>query len=155
MDVLLINLQILSKVPKYGRLKRAVNGLISLEDAAVFTNLKRWVLADGRHQSMADIRRIVDDAEERVLALLDSRFLGEASEEGRCVDAKLTNLYNALSGAVHGMESLSTTYAADLTLVAELDIVMVKIEAVLQRIKRPPVGRSQPQATVSGLYLWD
>ena len=41
MDVLLINLQILSKVPKYGRLKRAVNGLISLEDAAVFTNLKR------------------------------------------------------------------------------------------------------------------
>ena len=135
MDVLLINLQILSKVPKYGRLKRAVNGLISLEDAAVFTNLKRWVLADGRHQSMADIRRIVDDAEERVLALLDSRFLGEASEEGRCEDAKLTNLYNALSGAVHGMESLSTTYAADLTLVAELDIVMVKIEAVLERIK--------------------
>lgn len=135
MDTLLINLQILSKCPKYGRLKRAVNGLISLEDASRWTDVKRWLLADGRHQTMADVRRIVADAEERILALLDSRFLGETSEEGRCVEGKLTNVYNALSGAVHGMESLSTTYAADLTLVAELDIIMVKIEALLERIR--------------------
>jgi hypothetical protein len=45
-DTLLINLKIISKIPKNGRISRSYDGVISLEHDSVLQSIKRFLTKD-------------------------------------------------------------------------------------------------------------
>ena len=135
MDILLRNLQILGKVPKYGRIKRSNNGVIALEDSAFYTGVKRYVNAEGRLQTLHDIKTIVADAEDKVTAIVNSRFFNTQSIEGDELGRDLTALHNLITCAMTGIENLKATYSPDLTVVAELEVVVMKLQRVFSKVE--------------------
>lgn len=135
MDILLRNLQILGKVPKYGRIKRSHNGVIALEDSAFYTGAKRYVNAEGRLQTLHDIKTIVADAEDKVTAIVNSRYFNTQSIEGDELWRDLTALHSLISSAMTGIENLKATYSPDLTVVAELEVVVMKLQRVFSKVE--------------------
>ncbi len=135
MDILLRNLQILGKVPKYGRIKRSHNGVIALEDNSFYTGAKRYVNAEGRLQTLYDIKTIVADAEDKVTAIVNSRFFNTQSIEGDELLRDLHALHGLITCAMTGIENLKSTYSADLTIVAELEVVLMKLHRVSSKVE--------------------
>ena len=54
-DKLLINLKIISKIQKNGRISRSYDGIISLESDVIYQSIKRFVLNDSRKQAIFEI----------------------------------------------------------------------------------------------------
>ena len=135
MDVLLRNLQILGKVPKYGRIKRSHKGVIALEDNSFYTGAKRYVNTEGRVQTLHDIKTIVADAEDKVSAIVNSRYFNTQSIEGDELWRDLNALHGLISCAMAGIENLKATYSSDLTVVAELEVVVMKLQRVFSKVE--------------------
>lgn len=140
MDNLLRNLQILGKVPKYGRIKRSLNGVIALEDNVFYTGAKRYLNAEGRLQTLHDIKTIVADSEDKVTAIVNSRFFNTQCLEGDELWKDLNALQTLICCAMGGIENLKATYAADLTVEAELEVVLMKLQRVSIKIETAMEG---------------
>ena len=151
MDILLRNLQILGKVPKYGRIKRSLNGVIALEDNTFYTGAKRYVNSEGRLQTLHDIKTIVADAEDKVTAIVNSRFFNTPSLEGDELWKDLNALRTLITCAMGGIENLKATYAADLTVEAELEVVLMKLQRVFVKVETS--GDAPPRDDASSLEL--
>ena len=94
---------------------------------------------DGRKQNLFDIRSILTVAAEKVDALLDSRFFerefsNEYPGEYRMRLEQLQMLRDGLEGCKIGLQNLKTTYAGDATIVAELDMLCIKVSSLTRRM---------------------
>ena len=134
MERLVRNLQIIGKVPKYGRLRRSIDGVVALEDSTFYTGSKRFLRSEGREQTLRDIRSIVAETEERVVGILDSRYWGTGAPEGDELWRDLSALAALVEGAIIGVENLKITYSPDLTIVAELEVVVMKLRRVSSKL---------------------
>ena len=136
-DVILLNLRILGKIPPGGRITRSSNGVITMEPSSLFLSIKRWVLSDGRHQSVAEIQRILVDAGDKCSSLLNSRFMVSdvTTEEHRAVREDLQSLFTALVDSTIGIRNLRTTYCKDACTLAQIEMILAKIDALLSKIR--------------------
>lgn len=130
-DKLLVNLKILSKVPKMGRLSRSVDGIISLESESFYLPVKRYLSSDSRKQTMYEINNIVNDAIQLLENIYESKYMHQnhcKSEEYKknCDLLELVN--NSLQSSVVGLENLKVTYQDDPNIVSQIDIVILKIQ---------------------------
>ena len=135
MDKLYRNLQILGKVPKYGRITRSHNGVIALEGTCFYMGAKRFFYAEGRHQTLHDLTTIVSDADDKVSAILDSRYFQTQCSEGDALWSDLSTLQSLAVNASMGIQNLQATYAADLTLEAELEVVRTKLHKIISKME--------------------
>lgn len=134
-DTLLLNLRILSKVRGGGRIARSKNGIISLEDSSLYLCVKRWLSWDSRHQTLPELRRIVEDASDKCHAMLNSKYM-EATDkpEYRTLIGELTMLRDALNDARPGVENLRITYCQDYSTIAQLDLLLTKMRNLMNKI---------------------
>ena len=58
-DKLLINLKIISKIQKNGRISRSYDGIISLESDVIYQSIKRFVCNDSRKQAIFEINSVI------------------------------------------------------------------------------------------------
>jgi hypothetical protein len=137
-DKLFINLKILSKIQKNGRISRSYDGIVSLENETFYQSLKRFVTSDSRKQSVFEINSIITESIECLNNIINSKYMNKLhcnSDEyyKSCEDIDL--ILKELGNAKFGIENLKFTYTSDANIASQLDIVIVKIQSTLKDIQ--------------------
>ena len=134
-DKLFINLKILSKIQKNGRICRSSNGIIALEHETFYQSIKRFMTNDSRQQSVFEINSIINETIECMSNLVNSKYMNkqynttdEYYKNCEVLHLLLTELFNAKCG----IENLRFTYSSDPNITSQLDIMIVKINSSLK-----------------------
>jgi len=157
-DKLLINLKILGKIQKNGRISRSCDGLISLESERIYQPLKRFVNSDSRKQAVFEINSIVTECIETLSHIVNSKYMSRQKplykpndsykiEDGRNYEksSMQTIEFNKLCEEIYlvmremefarvGIENLKFTYQNDPNTSSQLDIIILKIDTTLRDI---------------------
>lgn len=136
-DKLFINLKILSKIQKNGRITRSYDGIISLENENFFQSLKRFVSSDSRKQSVFEINSIINECTDIFNNIINSKYMNNM-----CIDKDeyykycedLALLLKELEPAKGGIENLKFTYKPDNNIACQLDIIVIKMNAIIKDI---------------------
>lgn len=134
-DKLFINLKILSKIQKNGRISRSSDGIIALEHETFYQSLKRFVTSDSRRQSVFEINSIINETIECMSNIVNSKFMNKMysnTDEYYKNCETLGLLLKELSSAKIGIENLKFTYSADPNVNSQLDILIIKINSSIK-----------------------
>jgi hypothetical protein len=115
-DKLLINLRILSKIQKNGRITKSNEGIINLENDTLYKGIKRFIYNDSRKQSVFEINSIIDETSVTFQHLINSKYLNK-SFQNTAEYVKRIEVINLLLKELHeaknGVENLRFTYRND------------------------------------------
>lgn len=131
-DKLLVNLRILSKIPKNGRITRSIDGVIALENYGYLISFKRFLTADSRKQTLIEIDKILSSSISKFKEILQKN-VGHGSHEK--TKELLAILQKEIENSTVGLENLKTTYQEDQSMVSHLDIFLLKIQTLVSEIK--------------------
>lgn len=137
-DKLFINLKILSKIQKNGRISRSSDGIIALEHETFYQSLKRFVTSDSRRQSVFEINSIINETIECMNNIVNSKFMNKMysnTDEYYKNCETLSLLLKELSAAKNGIENLKFTYSADPNVNSQLDILVIKINSSIKDLQ--------------------
>jgi hypothetical protein len=134
-DKLFINLKILGKIQKNGRICRSYDGIISLENDTFYQSVKRTLSSDSRKQSIFEINSIINECIECLNGIVNSRYMNKLQSNTddyfkSCEDIAL--ILKELAFAKSGIENLKFTYTVDANVESQLDIIIVKIQSTLK-----------------------
>lgn len=134
-DKLLINLKIMSKIQKNGRIARSYDGIISLESDTYYQPLKRFISSDSRKQAVFEINSIITECIDVFNIILNSKHMNKMYSQSEeyfkgCEDIAL--LLSELQSARNGIEHLRFTYQNDPNVSSQLDIIVLKINTTLR-----------------------
>lgn len=136
-DKLLINLKIISKIQKNGRIARSYDGIISLETDQVYQSVKRFLTSDSRKQAVFEINSIISECIETISYILNSKFMNiqycQTDEYFKNCE-NLNLLISELGFSKCGIENLKFTYQNDPNIVTQLDILILKIMTTIRDI---------------------
>lgn len=134
-DKLLVNLKILSKIQKNGRISRSCDGIISLENDAVYQPIRRFLTNDSRKQAIFEINSIINECIETIYNIINSKYtnkmLSQSDDYIKSCEC-LGLLINELDSAKNGILNLKFTYQVDLNTTSQLDIIMLKINTTIK-----------------------
>jgi hypothetical protein len=134
-DKLFINLKILSKIQKNGRISRSSDGIISLENENFYQSIKRFITSDSRRQSVFEINSIINETIECMNNIVNSKFMNKmysnTDEYYKNCDT-LSLLLQELTAAKAGIDHLKFTYSADPNVNSQLDILVIKINSSIK-----------------------
>jgi hypothetical protein len=129
-DNLLINLKILSKIQKNGRIARSYDGIISLETDLYYQSVKRFVTSDSRKQAVFEINSIVSECNTVLNNILNSKYMSrtycQTEEYSKNCD-ELELLLSQMELARYGIENLKFTYQNDQNVASQLDVIILKL----------------------------
>lgn len=129
-DKLLINLKILSKIQKNGRIARSYNGMIALESDTMYQSIKRFLSSDSRNQAIFEINSIVTECINVITNMLNNKYMTKNysnTDEYSKTCEHLQLLMTEMEHARNGIENLKFTYQNDPNIVSQLDIIILKI----------------------------
>ena len=134
-DKLLINLKIISKIQKNGRIARSFDGIISLENDAFYQSVKRFITNDSRKQAVFEINSVITECIDILNHITNSKFMnisyyqtGEYIKNCECIGLLLKEMEFAKTG----VENLKFTYQNDPNIVSQIDIVILKINTTIK-----------------------
>ena len=134
-DKLLINLKIISKIQKNGRIARSFDGIISLENDAFYQSFKRFITNDSRKQAIFEINSVVSECIEILNHIINSKYTNkiyyqsnEYAKNCECIDL----LLKEIDSAKCGIENLKFTYQNDPNIVSQIDIILLKINTIIK-----------------------
>jgi hypothetical protein len=119
-EYLLLNLKIIGKIPKHGRIQRSdKKGLIILENnySPLFLSFKRYYYGDSRDIAIEDLNFIINLSIDCVRKMESS--------------VSIANMITELKNCITGLVNLKVTYAQDITSVSKLDILIQNISDFL------------------------
>jgi hypothetical protein len=134
-DKLLVNLKILSKIEKNGRIARSYDGIISLENESVYQPLKRFLAADSRKQALFEINSIITECIDTVSHILNSKHMNTTfcnTDEYVKGCESLGLLLTEMNNAKIGIQNLKFTYQTDLNTASQIDIMILKINTTIK-----------------------
>jgi hypothetical protein len=134
-DKLLINLKILSKIQKNGRIARSYDGIIALENESVYQPLKRFLTSDSRKQAVFEINSIITECIDTLNNFSNSKYM---VKENCYMDEYLRNCENMhlvlseMELARIGIVNLKFTYQSDPNVSSQLDIIILKMNTAIR-----------------------
>lgn len=134
-DKLLVNLKILSKIQKNGRIARSYDGIISLESDAVYQPLRRFLAADSRKQAIFEINSIITECIDTIAHILNSKTMNTKlhnTDEYVKGCESLGLLLKEMTEARAGIANLKFTYQTDLNTASQIDIIVLKINTAIK-----------------------
>ncbi len=135
-DKLLINLKIIANIQKNGRIKRSIDGIISLDsDYLFYQSIRRFLNHDSRKQSIFEINSVITEAHEKIKEIVNNRYMvpqNSNKEEFVNNTELLLLIYNALKSSLEGIQNLKFTYVDDHNTVSQLDIIILKTNNILK-----------------------
>jgi hypothetical protein len=134
-DKLFINLKILSKIQKNGRISRSSDGIIALENETFYQSLKRFITSDSRKQSVFEINSIINETIECLNNIINSKFMNKMysnTDEYYKNCENMVLILRELNNAKIGIENLKFTYSSDANVSSQLDILVIKINSSLK-----------------------
>ena len=138
-DKLLINLKIISKIQKNGRITRSYDGIISLENDVFYQAIKRFISNDSRRQAIFEINSVITECIDVLTHILNSKYMNKnyyESEEFNKNCELIDLLLVELGWAKVGVENLKFTYQNDQNIISQIDIIILKINTVLKDISQ-------------------
>jgi hypothetical protein len=134
-DKLFINLKILSKLQKNGRLSRSSDGIIALENGTFYEPIKRFVTSDSRKQTVFEVNSIINETIKAMEHIVNSKYSNKMYFKSNeyyknCVNLSL--ILNELKLAKNGIDNLKFTYKSDINIGSQLDILIVKIDTTIK-----------------------
>lgn len=128
-EKILINLKIISKIQKNGKITKSHDGIVSLETQKYLQSFKRFLYGDSRTHTLCEINSIINESIAALDALFNSKVLVSHFNSQEyyiiCQDIKL--LINELQYACKGIQNLKFTYIKDLNVTAKLDVYIRRI----------------------------
>lgn len=135
-DKLLINLKIIANIQKNGRIKRSIDGIISLDsDYLFYQSFRRFFNNDSRKQSIFEINSVITECHEKIKEIINNRYMTPQNsnrEEFVQNTELLLLMYNSLKNSLEGIHNLKFTYIDDHNTVSQLDILILKINNILK-----------------------
>jgi hypothetical protein len=136
-DKLLINLKIISKIQKNGRIARSYDGIISLENDVFYQSIKRFMTSDSRRQAIFEINSVITESVDILHHILNSKYMNKnffQSDEyiKNCENINL--ILNELENARHGIDNLKFTYKNDPNTASQIDILILKINTTIKDV---------------------
>ena len=131
-DKLFINLKILSKIQKNGRITRSSDGIIALEHESFYQSIKRFVTSDSRKQAMFEINSIINETIECLYNIVNSKFMSKSycdTDEYYKQCDNMSLILDQLILAKSGIDNLKFTYTSDANVSSQLDILVIKINS--------------------------
>jgi len=138
-DKLLINLKIISKIQKNGRIARSYDGIISLENDVFYQSVKRFVSNDSRRQAIFEINSVITECVEILYHILNSKHMNKnfcQSDEYIKACENINLIIHEMELARCGVENLKFTYQNDPNIVSQIDIVILKINTTVKDISQ-------------------
>lgn len=126
-EKLLINLKIISKIPKNGRITKSSDGIIYLESNYFFKSVKRFLLSDSRRQSVSELSSIYSEAIHLIQNLL---FVIDIDPEKNL--ELLDLMLSSIKESEKGILNLKFTYKYDFNTLSQLDVILIKINSLLK-----------------------
>ena len=141
----LLNLKILSKVPKGGRIKRDSNGNITLENDNQVQGIMRFYQGNSRDKAVEDINDVINGAFELAQNLMDSKYVSIYEFRRTPTESEVTlheekveelmNLKQELINCKKGITNLKeTTYKNDASIGAQLELCIHNVETKVDQI---------------------
>ena len=131
-DKLLINLKIISKIQKNGRIARSRDGIISLENNAFYQSFKRFISNDSRKQAVYEINSVITECIETLNHILNSKYMIKNDNRYTKSCENINLLLTELDLAKCGVENLKFTYKNDPNIISQIDITILKINTILR-----------------------
>lgn len=136
-DKLLINLKIISKIQKNGRITRSYDGIISLENDVFYQSIKRFITNDSRRQAVFEINSVVSESIDILSHILNSKYTNKNFSNTdeyikNCEHIEL--ILKELENTKHGIENLKFTYQNDQNIVSQIDIIILKINTTIKDV---------------------
>jgi hypothetical protein len=136
-DKLLINLKIISKIQKNGRIARSYDGIISLENDVFYQSIKRFMTSDSRRQAIFEMNSVITESIDILHHILNSKYMNKnffQSDEyiKNCENINL--ILNELENARHGIDNLKFTYKNDPNTASQIDILILKINTTIKDV---------------------
>ena len=138
-DKLLINLKIISKIQKNGRIARSYDGIISLENDVFYQSVKRFVSNDSRRQAIFEINSVITECVGILHHILNSKHMNKnfsQSDEYIKACENINLILHEMELARCGVENLKFTYQNDPNIVSQIDIVILKINTTVKDISQ-------------------
>ena len=158
-DKLLINLKIISKIQKNGRIARSYDGIISLETDVFYQAVKRFITSDSRRQAIFEINSVITECIEILNHILNSKYMNKNFYQTveyvkNCENVSL--ILTEMEHARGGIENLKFTYQNDPNIVSQIDIIILKINTtfkdVYNKLQYFESFLPQPQQTQQYVY---
>jgi hypothetical protein len=153
-DTLLINLKIISKIPKNGRICRSYDGVISLEQDSFLQSIRRFLTKDSRKQALFEINSIINECICTVNNILNSKYINSMNTDNEMfikhceyLDIVVTEMENAKGG----LQNLKFTYTSDHNVASQLDIALLKMSNTIKDVRNklkylsPDLSYNQPE----------
>jgi hypothetical protein len=136
-DKLLINLKIISKIQKNGRISRSYDGIISLETDVFYQSIKRFMLNDSRKQAIFEINSVITESIEMLNHIINSKHMNKNFSQTpeyikNCENINL--IITEMEHAKSGVENLKFTYQTDHNIASQIDILILKINTTIKDI---------------------
>lgn len=135
-DKLLINLKIIANIQKNGRIKRSIDGIISLDsDYLFYQSVRRFLNNDSRKQSIFEINSVITECHEKIKEIVNNRYMtphNSNNEEFLQNTELLLLMYKSLKNSLEGINNLKFTYIDDHNTVSQLDILILKTNNILR-----------------------
>lgn len=155
-DKLLINLKILSKLQKNGKLARSCDGIIALEHDTFYQPIKRFLSSDSRNQTICEVNSIISDCINTIRNIVNCKFLNpfySQTDEYSKGCEELSLLLDELANAKNGIECLKFTYQSDANIASKLDVSLLRIDITLRDVTNKynylTSFNSEPQQAIS------
>lgn len=136
-DKLLVNLKIISKIQKNGKISRSSNGVISLETDKYYQSVKRFFFNDSRYQAVFEISSIISECIDTFESNLNSKFLDfnlyNSFEFSKVVE-NIQLLLSQLVLSKSGIQNLKFTYKNDHNISSQLDVILLKIDSTIRDV---------------------
>jgi hypothetical protein len=156
-DKLLINLKILGKIEKNGRICRSYEGVITLEEDVFYQSVRRFMNNDSRKQSINEIDSIIECGETTIKSLLSNKVLYEKKDslEYTSVCEVLSIIRKEMMSAKVGIENLRFTYKDDINTGTKLEMILLKIKTIMRELdkKLPSLIKEIPDGMSSSIFM--
>jgi hypothetical protein len=126
-EKILVNLKIISQIQKNEKIKKSVNGFISIEPNSSIQFITRFLFNDSRNHTISEINSILNETN-----LFINELIHFKSPHLHLNILQI--LYTELSNCIIGISNLKFTYQNDLNTSSQLDIIILKINHLLSQI---------------------
>jgi hypothetical protein len=124
-DEIIVNLKILSKLPRGGKLTTKDNTFDIEESSSYTTLIIRWWKQDHRISALNKIKKDVDMAV--IIMMLYKEY-----KDNKLEIAKLETLVRELTNCMIGLENIKVTYAEDIKFLQQIDVIIEYIQRNLE-----------------------
>jgi hypothetical protein len=133
----ILNLKIISKIREGDKLLTQ-NDIIEIDKATVLQGVYRWMNSEGRQVTIKKLNDIVEDT----IKITDHLFDNEKKKLIKCEELEENNsqLFQKfileMTNSLLGLENLKKTYNGDITISAQIDILLGKLNIRIEKMSK-------------------